>query len=117
MCPPLYPAMEMGELTMSNENSSTIVVTCPCCDAILTIDPGLSTVLTHKLPERPQIVTQMKDAAKFVKEEATKRDEKYQQIAEAEKNKSKVLEAKFQELFKKAKEEPITKPLKDIDLD
>jgi hypothetical protein len=69
------------------------------------------------LPERPQLVTQLKDAAKFVKEEATKRDEKYQQIAEAEKNKSKVLEAKFQELFKKAKEEPITKPLKDIDLD
>ena len=38
-------------------------------------------------------------------------------LAEAEKNKSKVLEAKFQELFKKAKEEPITKPIKDIDLD
>jgi len=48
---------------------------------------------------------------------AASRDEKYQQIAEAEKNKSKVLEAKFQELLKKAKEEPITKPLKDIDLD
>jgi len=31
--------------------------------------------------------------------------------------KSKVLEPKFQELFKKAKEEPITKPIKDIDLD
>jgi hypothetical protein len=69
------------------------------------------------LPERPQIVTQLKDAVRFVKDEAIKRDEKYQQIAEAEKNKSKVLEAKFQELFKKAKEEPITKPLKDIDLD
>jgi hypothetical protein len=27
-----------------------------------------------------------------------------------------VLEAKFQELFKKTKEEPITKPLKDIDI-
>ena len=102
---------------MPTNESTTIRVTCPCCDAILTIDPGLSTVLTHELPERPHIVTQMKDAAKFVKEEATKRDEKYQQIAEAEKNKSKVLEAKFQELFKKAKEEPITKPLKDIDLD
>ncbi|HEY5542515.1 MAG TPA: hypothetical protein VIM04_04555 [Candidatus Binatia bacterium] len=48
---------------------------------------------------------------------AASSDEKYQQIAEAEKNKSKVLEARFQELFKKAKEEPITKPLKDIDLD
>jgi hypothetical protein len=102
---------------MSKKDTSTIIVSCPCCDAILTINPGLSTVLTHKLPERPQIVTQLKDAARYVKEEATKRDEKYQQIAEAEKNKSKVLEAKFQELFKKAKEEPITKPLKDIDLD
>lgn len=102
---------------MPTNESTTIQISCPCCDAILTIDPGLSTVLTHKLPQRPHVVTQMKDAAKFVKEEATKRDEKYQQLAEAEKNKSKVLEAKFQELFKKAKEEPVTKPLKDIDLD
>ena len=102
---------------MPTNESTTIQVICPCCDAILTIDSSLSTVLTHKLPERPQIIAQLKDAVKFVKEEATKRDEKYQQIAEAEKNKSKVLEAKFQELFKKAKEEPITKPLKDIDLD
>jgi len=102
---------------MSDKDSTTIQVACPCCDAVLTIDPSLSAVLDHKLPARPQAVTQLKDAVKFVKEEATKRDEKYQQIAEAEKNKSKVLEAKFQELFKKAKEEPITKPLKDIDLD
>ena len=53
----------------------------------------------------------------MVKEETRRRDEKFKQLAEAEKNKSKVLEAKFQELFKKAKDEPITKPLKDIDLD
>ena len=102
---------------MSNNQTNTIQVACPCCDAVLTIDPSLSAVLDHKLPARPQVVTQLKDAVKFVKEEATKRNEKYQQIAEAEKNKSKVLEAKFQELLKKAKEEPITKPLKDIDLD
>jgi hypothetical protein len=102
---------------MSKKDTSTIIVSCPCCDAILTIDPILAAVLGHKLPARPQAVAHLKDAVKFVKEEATKRDEKYQQIAEAEKNKSKVLEAKFQELFKKAKEEPITKPLKDIDLD
>ena len=102
---------------MSNNQTNTIQVACPCCDAVLTIDPSLSAVLDHKLPARPQVVTQLKDAVKFVKEEATKRNEKYQQIAEAEKNKSKVLEAKFQELFRKAKEEPITKPLKDIDLD
>ena len=102
---------------MSNGAPKTIQVSCPCCDAILTIDPSLPAVLNHKLPAKPHMVVALKDAVQHVKEEATRRDEKYQQIAEAEKNKSKVLEAKFQELLKKAKEEPITKPLKDIDLD
>ena len=101
---------------MSNETKN-IQVTCPCCDATLTIDPALGAVLDHKLPVRPQMAVALKDAVKQVKEEASRRDEKYQKLAEAEKNKSKVLEAKFQELFKKAKEEPIEKPLKDIDLD
>ena len=102
---------------MSEQKTPTIQVACPCCDAILTIDPSLPAVLDHKLPVKPQIVAQMKDVGKHLQQEANRRDEKYQQIADAEKNKSKVLEAKFQELLKKAKEEPITKPLKDIDLD
>jgi hypothetical protein len=102
---------------MSEEKSSNVVVTCPCCDATLTIDLNLGAVLDHKAAVKPQMAVDLKDAAQMVKDEAARRDEKYKQIAEAEKNKAKVLEAKFQELFKKAKEEPITKPLKDIDLD
>jgi predicted metallo-beta-lactamase superfamily hydrolase len=102
---------------MEEKKSATIQITCPCCDATLTVDTGLGVVLDHKLPIRPHMAVALKDAVKAVNEEASRRDQKYQQIAEAEKNKSKVLEAKFQELFKKAKEEPITKPLKDIDLD
>ncbi len=95
----------------------TIQLVCPCCGATLTIDPLLAAVLDHKLPARPQVVAHLKDAVKLVQEEATRREEKYQQIAEAEKNKGKVLDRKFQELLKKAKEEPLKKPLKDIDLD
>ncbi len=102
---------------MPNIEVSTIQVACPCCGATLTIDSSLSAVLDHKLPAKPPIVAELKDAVKLVKEEATRRDAKYQHIAEAEKNKSKVLDRKFQELLKKAKEEPITKPIKDIDLD
>jgi hypothetical protein len=102
---------------MSNTRTNTIQVVCPCCSATLTINPSVPAVLNHKLPAKPQLIAELKSAAQFVKEEATRRDEKYQQIAEAEKNKSKVLEAKFQELLKKAKEEPVTKPLKDIDID
>ena len=102
---------------MEEKRSNTIQITCPCCEASLTVDPMLAAVLDHKLPAKPHMAVELKDAVKLVREEASRRDEKYQKIAEAEKNKSKVLEAKFQELFKKAKEEPITKPLKDIDLD
>ena len=102
---------------MSEKESFTIQVACPCCGSMLTIDPALPAVLDHKLPAKPQVAAKMQDVPKLVKEEATRRDEKYQQIAEAEKNKGKVLDRKFQELLKKAKEEPLTKPLKDIDLD
>jgi predicted metallo-beta-lactamase superfamily hydrolase len=102
---------------MPTNESTTIKVTCPCCDAMLTIDPTLAVVLDHKIPVKPHMAVNLQDAVNQVKGEAGRRNEKYKQIAEAEKNKSKVLEAKFQELFKKAKEEPIEKPLKDIDLD
>lgn len=102
---------------MSADETKKIVITCPCCEATLTVDPAIGAVLDHKLPTKPQMAIQLKDAVKLVQEEASRRDEKYQKIAEAEKNKSKLLEAKFQELFKKAKEEPVSKPLKDIDLD
>jgi len=63
---------------MSKNESSNIIVTCPCCDAILTIDPTLPAVLDHKLPARPQVVTQMKDVGKHLQQEASRRDEKYQ---------------------------------------
>ena len=101
---------------MSNE-AKTIQIKCPCCDALLTIDPSLAVVLDHKAPVKAHVAVNLKEALDQVKGEASRRDEKYKQIAEAEKNKSKVLEAKFQELFKKAKEEPLEKPLTDIDLD
>lgn len=102
---------------MIEEKASSIQVTCPCCGAILTIDPSLPSVLSHRLPQKPHAVSQLKEATQVLKEEAIRRDEKYQQILEAEKSKGKVLDRKFQELLKKAKEEPLEKPLKDIDLD
>lgn len=102
---------------MAEKETSTIRVTCPCCDATLTVDPSLPAVLDHKLPASPQRLTDLKDATKALQKEATRRDEKYQQILEAEKGKGKVLDRKFQELLKKAKKEPIQKPIKDIDLD
>ncbi len=102
---------------MADNVASTIQVVCPCCGSTLTVDPALAAVLEHKLPAKPPVVAHLKDAVEHVKQEAARRDEKYQQLAEAEKNKGKLLDRKFQELLKKAQEEPVTKPIKDIDLD
>lgn len=99
------------------EERSSIQITCPCCGAMLTVDPSLPAVLSHRLPPKPQAVVQLNEARKALREEAVRREEKYQQILEAEKSKGKVLDRKFQELLKKAKEEPLEKPIKDIDLD
>lgn len=102
---------------MSNKDASTIRVTCPCCGSTLTIDASLGAVLEHKEPTKPPPVAHLKDASRMLKEEATRREEKYQNLVEAEKSKGKVLERKFQDLLKKAKEEPVKKFIKDIDLD
>jgi hypothetical protein len=102
---------------MEQKDHLTIRLACPCCGAELTIDPWLPAVLDHKVPARPQATIELKNAARHLQEEANRRDEKFQQLKEAERDKGKVLERKFQELLKKAKEEPLEKPLKDIDLD
>lgn len=102
---------------MADPVSGMMKVSCPCCDAILTIDTALAAVLSHEVPARPQKVQQLRDATRILKEEATQRQEKARNILDAEKDKGRVLDRKFQELLKKAKDEPIQKPLKDIDLD
>ena len=102
---------------MSERETPTVQVSCPCCGATLTIDASLPAVLDHKLPAKPHALRHLKDATKVLQDEASRRDEKVRHIREADKDKSKVLERKFQELLKKAKQEPIQKPLKDIDLD
>jgi len=102
---------------MGETETRTIKIACPCCDAILTVDLELRSVIGHEVPARPHKVHQLKDASRILEEEATQRHEKYRHILDAEKDKGKVLDRKFQELLKKAKDQPIEKPLKDIDLD
>jgi hypothetical protein len=60
----------------------------------------------------------MEDAARAMKEQDTRRESIFRQSVEAQKHASEVLEKKFQEAVKKAKESPDTgKPIRDFDLD
>ena len=103
---------------MDNQEADTITVPCPCCGAKLTVDPALKAVIHHELPSKPAGPTKdLKTAMEALKGEADKRRAQFQQAADAEKDKSKVLDRRFQEALKKAKDEPVERPTRDIDLD
>ncbi len=102
---------------MSEEAKQTIELICPCCLAKLTVDLALGAILHHELPPRATAVTDLKAAAAELRGEASRREARFKESMEAEKEKAKLLERRFKELLKKAKDEPITKPTRDIDLD
>jgi hypothetical protein len=58
------------------------------------------------------------EAARAMKEQDTRRDSIFRQSVEAQRNASDILEKKFQEAIRKAKETPDTgRPIRDFDLD
>jgi len=94
-----------------------VEVTCPCCQAKLTVDPQLAVVLSHVAPPRAAPDVDITDAARILQEQAQRREDKFRESWEAEKKKEDVLTRKFEEALKKAKDQPVEKPLRDFDLE
>jgi hypothetical protein len=93
-------------------------VECPCCNAVLKVDPETRAVIAHAVPEKPPAIEDLAAAVAKLKGEPGRRDEVFRKQFEAEKSHGKVLERKFDELLKQAKENPDTsRPMRDIDLD
>src|SRR5947209_8691958 len=94
-------------------------VECPCCQAQLKVDPETCAVIAHQVPEKPPAIEDLAAAVAKLKGEAGRRDEVFRKSFETERMHGKVLEKKFDELLKQAKENPDTKPppKRDIDLD
>src|SRR4051812_42311210 len=93
-------------------------VECPCCEAKLKIDPETRAVIAHTVHEKPRAIDDLAAEVEKLKGAGARREEIFQKQFEAEKSHGKVLEKKFDELFKRAKENPDEKrPMRDIDLD
>jgi hypothetical protein len=93
-------------------------VTCPCCSAVLKIDPATQGIISHVAPVRPKTFNDMEEAARAMKEQDSRRESVFRQSVEAQKHAGDLLEKKFQEAMKRAKETPDTgKPIRDFDLD
>ena len=100
------------------KNVPIFEVTCPCCNAVLKVDPETKAVISHTAAAKPRTFEDIEAAARAMKEQDSRRDSIFRQSVEAQKHASDLLEKKFQEAVKKAKESPDTgKPIRDWDLE
>lgn len=100
------------------QHPPTFDITCPCCSAVLKVDAATKAVIAHTAAVKPKVFNDIEEAARAMKEQDNRRESIFRQSVEAQKHASDLLEKKFQEAVKKAKETPDTgKPIRDFDLD
>jgi len=92
-------------------------VTCPHCHAVLDIDDAKQVVADCKAPEKPKSTTSMEDRLRALAEEKAAADAKLAEAFRVEKAGGELREEKFKKLLEEAGKEPITKPIRDIDID
>jgi len=102
---------------MGRPSKSAVEVFCPCCGARLTVDAELGKVLRHTAPPKHAQAPDLEHAAQLLEKEKSRREALFKQSTEETKIKSQLLERKFEEALKHTKDEPITPPTRDIDLD
>ena len=82
------------------------------------VDVFTKAVISHTPAVKPRMFADMEEAARALKEHDNRRESIFRQSMDAQKNASELLEKKFQEAVKKAKETPDTgRPIRDFDLD
>jgi hypothetical protein len=95
---------------------SEIEITCPCCQTTLVVDANLGRVVSHKEPERGN-KPELGDAHRILADEAARREAVFQQSVDSEKTRGDAPSKRFEEALKQARQEPVTKPTRDFDLD
>lgn len=103
---------------MAKRSAELFTVTCPCCQGELQIDPETRAVISHKEFRKPPSIGDLETAVSRLKGEAQRREDAFQKSMAQQKDHQKVLDRKFDELLRQAKENPDEAPPKrDIDFD
>jgi hypothetical protein len=89
-----------------------IEVSCPCCQSTLHIDPETRRVIHHQQPVKKPIIDDLAEAARNLKGEAARRNEVFEKSFASHQASGKVMEKKFEELLKQAKEDKADGPPK-----
>ncbi len=95
---------------------SEISVSCPCCRATLVVDTNLKRVVSHTEPRTgPQ--RDLDDVQRLLHEEAARREALFEQSVQAERSRGDDLERRFREALEQARQEPVSRPTRDFDLE
>jgi len=89
---------------------------CPCCHSTLIIDTALRRVVRHQEPERAD-KPELSEAERILAEAAARREALFAQSVSDEKTRGDALSKRFEEALRQARDEPVTKPTRDFDLD
>jgi hypothetical protein len=81
------------------------------------VDPVFQAILSHEPPPEERKVKSLVEAVQSLKEEAATRQAKFQESLHAEKGKKDLLEKKFRDALRRTKDQPLEKPVRDIDLE
>jgi hypothetical protein len=85
---------------------------------MLKVDAATKAVIAHTAKAVPRTFEDLEAAARSMKEQDTRKESIFRQSVEAQKNQGDLLETKFQEALKRAKDTPDTgRPIRDFDLD
>ena len=104
-------------IVMAKSKETTFEVACPDCGAMLKIDAATGLVVSHTSAPRKRMFENLETAAQAMREHDERKESIFRQSVDAERNKADLLEKKFAEALRKAKDAPEGKPLRDFDLD
>jgi hypothetical protein len=96
--------------------TSELELTCPCCQSTLVVDLNLKRIVSHKEPDRGN-KPELSDAQRILADEAARREAIFEESFKSEQTRGDALSKRFEEALKQAKQEPVSKPLRDFDLD
>ncbi|MGD0891081.1 MAG: hypothetical protein ABR923_06065 [Terracidiphilus sp.] len=102
---------------MSKKKQDIFEVACPDCGAMLRIDAETGVLVSHTSAPRKRMFEDLESAAQAMRDQNERKESIFRQSVDAEKNKADLLEKKFAEALRKAKEAPDVKPLREFDLD
>lgn len=101
---------------MAKTLSTEFEVACPCCGSTLVVDAVLRRVIRH-VEKRRGDAPELDEAQRIVEEQARRREAIFEQSKLAEQTRADDLARRFEEALERARDEPVSRPTRDFDLD